>query len=159
MRHSTASKRQSGGALVEFALLLPLLLAIALGIVYYGYAFVLRLTVEKAADNAAQQAVAVSPLSDNYAQAVSSRAQVAALTTFSWLSAERARQLVTVVVTGADGAGAASGCISGGSQAAVEVTLKPFEQGNALLPVFVFAGFAIPPGLPGVITSRACFGL
>jgi len=159
MKHSKASGRQQGGALIEFALLLPLLLTIALGIVYYGYAFVLRLTVEKAADNAAQQVVAVSPLASNYSATVAARAQAAAVTTFSWLSAERAQRLVTVAVKSVGGTSSTSTCTGDGPQASVEVTLRPFEAGDRLLPVFVLGGFTIPPGLPTTISSRACFAL
>ena len=58
---------QRGAALIEFALVLPLLLAIAVGIVYYGYAFVLKTAVEQAARNGAQEMVAISPLAPSTA--------------------------------------------------------------------------------------------
>ena len=68
MARGDAARAQRGAALIEFALVLPLLLAIAVGIVYYGYAFVLKTAVENAAKNGAQEMVAVSPLKSNYTE-------------------------------------------------------------------------------------------
>ena len=48
--------RQQGASLVEFAVVLPLLLLLLVGVVYYGYAFVLKTALERATGNAAQLA-------------------------------------------------------------------------------------------------------
>lgn len=59
--------RARGGAVVEFAVVLPLLLAILLGIIQYGYIFMVRLTMHNAAREGCRLAVlqtSVEPYSE-----------------------------------------------------------------------------------------------
>ncbi|MAA74349.1 MAG: hypothetical protein CMN28_06540 [Salinisphaeraceae bacterium] len=53
--------RQSGAAMIEFALVLPILLLIVVGTIYYGYVFVIEMALENAAQEAAVAAAAIQP--------------------------------------------------------------------------------------------------
>ena len=147
----TAARRlrhgpQRGAALIEFALVLPLLLTIAVGIVYYGYAFVLKAATESAAQNGAQEAVALSPLSDDYDPGA--RAQKVALDSLDWLP-EGVRE--------AAGVAQASECDASGLFG-VRVRIDLSGRANTVLPQLELGGFKIPPR-PPVIESYACASL
>ena len=132
---------QTGVALIEFALVLPLLLAIAVGIVYYGYAYVLKAAVESAAQNAAQEAVALSPLGDNYSmERVLERAKRVALASLP--SGIEANVSVASQCEASDLFG-------------VHVRIDLSDEGNTVLPQFELGQFKIPPR-PTVIESYAC---
>ena len=146
---SVRRRRQSGAALIEFALVLPLLLAIAVGIIYYGYAFVLKTAVENAAKNGAQEMVAVSPLKSNYAEQYEKRALDAVQASLYWLpySAQ--------VIEGGECEGAYG----------VVVSLPLTSGENPVLPQFSLGRFHIPPLGSGddanapAIHSTACVTL
>ena len=146
---SVRMRRQSGAALIEFALVLPLLLAIAVGIIYYGYAFVLKTAVENAAKNGAQEMVAVSPLKSNYAEQYEKRALDAVQASLYWLpySAQ--------VIEGGECEGAYG----------VVVSLPLTSGENPVLPQFSLGRFHIPPLGSGddanapAIHSTACVTL
>lgn len=53
---------QRGSALVEFAFVLPVLMVLLVGVIYYGYLFTLATAVDHAASEAAQAAVMVQPV-------------------------------------------------------------------------------------------------
>lgn len=57
-----ASSRQAGASLIEFALVLPLLLLLLAGTIFYGYIFSLQIAVTSAAKQGAQAAVAEDPV-------------------------------------------------------------------------------------------------
>ena len=145
----TAHRRcvgQRGVALIEFALVLPLLLAIGVGIVYYGYAYVLKAAVESAAQNAAQEAVALSPLGDDYStERVLERARSVALASMDWLPGG---------VEAATSVSAASRC-EASDLFGVQVRIDLSDEGNTVLPQFELGQFKIPPR-PTVIESYAC---
>jgi len=143
---SLRSKLQRGVAIIEFAFVLPLLLAIVVGIVYYGYAFVLKTAVEHAARNGVQEAVAVSPLVDGYGQSLLfGRARDVAISSLAWLPAA----VSTAIVVDEDG-----DC---GEGAVFGLTVRlPLSNGEtSVLPQLSLGGFQIPP-LPTVIVGRAC---
>ncbi|MES1925919.1 TadE family protein [Salinisphaera sp. T31B1] len=138
--------RQRGAALIEFALVLPLLLAIAVGIVYYGYAFVLRSALEEAARNAVQEAVAVDPLRANYSRSLLlKRAQDVARASVDWLPAS-----VRTAITVTESANCANS-----NEFGVEVTLPAADTDNQVLPQLDLGSFRIPP-LPTTIRAVAC---
>ena len=143
------SQRQRGVAVIEFALVLPLLLAIAVGIVYYGYVFVLKAATESAAQNGAQEAVALSPLSTDYDRdRVMRRAEDVALASLDWLP-EGVQEAV--------GVSQASACDALGLFG-VRVRIDLSGRANTVLPQLELGGFKIPPR-PPVIESYACASL
>jgi len=152
--------QQSGVALIEFALVLPLLLAIAVGIIYYGYAFVLKAAVEHAAKNGAQAAVAVSPLTENYDTTFKDTARDAVEGSLRWLPMSAFAQVKKVENVQVFEGGAGEDALCSGAYG-VTVTL-PLAT---VLPQFSFAGFNIPPlGSDGgesvpTIQSTACVTL
>lgn len=151
------SRGQRGAALIEFALVLPLLLAIAVGIVYYGYAFVLKAAVEQAVRNGAQEMVAISPLENDYGDALlAERAARVVEDSLGWLPAS---------------VGAAARTQAGAElcpdEAAygVRVRLPLTAEENPVLPQFSLGRFDIPPlptgenGGGAEIVSAACVTL
>ncbi len=142
-------KKTGGAALIEFALVLPLLLAIAVGIVYYGYAFVLKTALEHAARNGVQEAVAVSPLVDGYGQSLLfGRARDVAIYSLDWLPAA----VRTEIVVDED-----SDC-GEGEVFGLAVRLPLSNGETSVLPQLSLGGFQIPP-LPTVIVGRACVAI
>ena len=143
------SQRQRGVAVIEFALVLPLLLAIAVGIVYYGYVFVLKAAAESAAQNGAQEAVALSPLSTDYDRdRVMRRAEDVALASLDWLP-DGVRMASSVAQ--------ASQCDASG-MFGVRVQINLADEDGRVLPQLELGGFKIPPR-PPVIESYACASL
>lgn len=66
-RGRSAGDRRRAGAIVEFAVVLPLLLTILFGIIEYGYVFMIRQTLQHAAREGCRLAVlqtSVSPYSN-----------------------------------------------------------------------------------------------
>ena len=143
VERDTSRRRECGAALIEFALVLPLLLSIAVGIVYYGYAFVLKAATESAAQNGAQEAVALSPLSSDYDPVA--RAEQAALASLDWLPAG---------VRAASSVASAPQC-EGSDLFGVRVRIDLSDEANTVLPQFELGRFRIPPR-PMVIESYAC---
>lgn len=150
--------RQVGAAVIEFALVLPLLLAIVVGIIYYGYAFVLKTAVEHAAKNGAQAAVAVDPLIQDYKAVFKEAAEDAALDSMSWLPDS--------VITRLKQDGNIKAFEGAPCAGAYGVTVKlPLSGDDPVLPQFSLGGFRIPPlgsGEDGVgpeISSTACVTL
>ncbi len=141
-----ASRRRSHGqrgvSLLEFVLVLPLLLAIAVGIVYYGYAFVLQSAVAHAAKAGAQTAIAVSPLGemgDDYPARRETQVRRAVTQSLSWLPHARDGMLTI------DHAGpGADACVAGGGYPVIVALRLPRGPGAILLP------------LPEQVRSVAC---
>lgn len=163
-------KRNKGAALIEFALVLPLLLAIIVGILYYGYAFVLVSAAQNAAKLGVESAVGVSPLkSPGYEAAVTKTAKNAAKNALDWLPKD------TVIVSASIGSlpdpspqpqdrGKSGSCQDiGDSSIVVQVVIKPNKGNHTILPVLSIGGYQIPPGLDSdsggdgpAIKARAC---
>ena len=160
---SRRNNDQSGAALIEFALVLPLLLAIAVGIIYYGYAFVLQAAVEHAAKNGAQAAVAVSPLSEDYSSENSGyvrSARDAVRGSLAWLPESVDTQISNDEnVQVFEGAAGEDAVCPGAYGVTVKLPLA------TVLPQFSLGGFNIPPlGADGstpapTIKSTACVTL
>lgn len=58
---SPRDRRQAGASLIEFALVLPIFLALIIGILFYGIAFVAHQAVNYAAESGAEAVVSVDP--------------------------------------------------------------------------------------------------
>lgn len=89
--------RQRGATAVEFALLFPLMFAIAYGGIVYSYIYLLQQSINFAAQQGAQAAVAVVPSSNatTTAQSRLANATTAARNTLNWLPPTQAA-LVTI---------------------------------------------------------------
>lgn len=148
---------QAGSVLIEFALVLPLLIMLAVGILYYGYAFLLKSATEQAARDGAERGISVNVLSDHYQQRVQQAVAAEVRHAVSWLP----DGIVGIqVAVGATTSG--TGCDGMDAQAlGVTVTLRPNSAGHRLLPTFSLAGYEVPPGIMQdgggpVIRSTAC---
>lgn len=64
-----SSRRARGAAAVEFAVVLPLLLIILLGIIEYGYVFMVQQTVQHAAREGSRVAILQSSVAPSYPEA------------------------------------------------------------------------------------------
>jgi Flp pilus assembly protein TadG len=72
------ARRQQGGALIEFALLLPLLMLILLGIISFGIAFNNQITLTNAVNDAAQAVMAAPGVISDPCQSANNALAVAA---------------------------------------------------------------------------------
>lgn len=148
---------ETGGVLIEFAFVLPLLIVMAVGILYYGYAFLLRNATEQAARDGAERGIAVNVLSDKYQQRVAQAVRQEVLDVLGWLPGG---VIGVQVAVGAQASG--MGCNGADAQGlGVRVTLRPNSAGHTLLPTFSLAGYEVPPGIARdgegpVIRSSAC---
>ncbi|GAB3674759.1 TadE/TadG family type IV pilus assembly protein [Salinisphaera aquimarina] len=143
-------RSQRGAAVIEFALMLPFLLAIAVGIIYYGYAFVLKSAVENAARNGAQEIVAVSPLTSGYSDALlRARARTVVQASVAWLPASVSARIAD---------DEAVQLVRGGrcdTAYGVSVSLVLTGGDNPVLPQFTLGKFRIPPLARGGVQSES----
>lgn len=77
--------KQSGASAVEFALLLPLLLALSYSTIVYGYVFMVYESLNYAAHQAAESAIAVDPASPDYGAQVAQRSRQTAAAALNWM--------------------------------------------------------------------------
>lgn len=93
--------QQNGATAVEFALILPIFLAIIYGGIVLGYDFFLKSVLTQAATNGVQAAIAVDPSSPNYGTLAQAQATLAVTKTLAWLpSTESSRVTPTVIIFG-----------------------------------------------------------
>lgn len=132
-----AAPRQQGAAVVELAVVLPVILLMLVGTVYYGYRAVLQNSVDQAAGNAAAQTMTARG-SGEVAEPASIRSVVLA----SLSSVPPAA--VTVTRT--------AGC--------VRVVLDTRVDGVLLFSPVTLFGVRVPPRLgdSDEITGAACYG-
>lgn len=76
---------QRGGAAMEFALILPLLILLTYGLIVYAYVFVLQESINFAAQEAAEAAVRVDPTTPDYNTQVISESRATAAAVLNWL--------------------------------------------------------------------------
>lgn len=81
-------RTQDGAALIEFAFVLPLLLALLIGMSYYGYVFMLQSAVTNAAQQAANAATSTDPVgmsSSDYDALVGEAVAASIFSSLDWL--------------------------------------------------------------------------
>lgn len=85
MGNSGLPRVQSGAAAVEFAFVFPVLFLLIYGVIVYSYVFVLQESINYAAQQAAEAAVAVEPQSAGYDATATAQARSMASRVLQWL--------------------------------------------------------------------------
>ena len=85
---------QRGGAALEFALILPLLILLTYGMIVYAYIYVIQESINFAAQEAAEAAVAVDPTIQNYAEVVTTQSRASAVQVLSWMPAAQRQRVL-----------------------------------------------------------------
>lgn len=151
---------QAGGAMVEFALVFPLLFFLIYGVVVYSYIFVLQESINFAAQESAASAVAVDPKVPGADAQMIQRVRNTAVSILGWLPASQASR-----VLGANGDKVQTTlCTAGGTGCPPDsdgITVRlvfDVTQPTSLFPVISFGGFmgvtAVPP-LPVQLVAQA----
>jgi len=145
LRPGGLPSRMRGASAVEFALLFPLMFAITYGGIVYSYMYLLQQSVNFAAQQGAQAAVAVVPGSDPSAtkQLQVTNATSAAQSTLNWLPSGQ-RGLVTFPAT-------AGRCNNPGGTFAFEVDFTP----TSLFPMVKLPLVGTFPPVPATIYACA----
>jgi Flp pilus assembly protein TadG len=106
--------RQSGASAVEFAFVFPILLAVFYSTVVYSYVFFLQQSINFAAQQGVQAAVAVVPTSNAATDTSNRQAQALAvvLSSLSWLPASQKTRVTEPAVTACPGATGAANTFS-----------------------------------------------
>ena len=151
---------QSGAAMVEFALVFPLLFFLIYGVVVYSYIFVLQESINFAAQEAAAAVVAVDPKVPGFETQMIQRARNTAISILAWLPASQASR-----VLGANGdkvevtpcTAGSGGCPPDTDGVTVKLVFD-VTQPTPLFPVISFGGFmgvtTVPP-LPVQLRAQA----
>ncbi|MBI2383574.1 MAG: pilus assembly protein [Gammaproteobacteria bacterium] len=145
-------RRQRGAAAVEFAFVFPFLFMLTYGMIVYAYVFVVHESMNFAAQQAAEAAVAVDPdrgLAD-YQAAVETRIRRMAQAVLAWMPREQQDRLI-----GADGQNVRIAFTEVDGHNAVEVTLTLPLTEPQLLPIVTFPLVGPIPRLPDTIVARA----
>lgn len=147
-------QRHSGASAVEFALIFPVMFAVAYAAIVYSYVYLLQQSVNFAAQQGAQAAVAVVPQSDIATTTAKrlSNASLAVTNTLSWLPVD---QTTRVSVSSPSDCGNGTTPVAGSSF----VFRVNFDMGSgtgALFPTF----FNLPmigtiPPLPATLVACA----
>ena len=143
---------QSGNAAIEFAFVFPLLLTVAYGGIVYGYVFFLQQSINFAAQQGAQAAVATVPTSIAAATSAAhgTSALAAVKATLYWLPADQTTR-ISVATNG-------TGCYAAGTAApANSVTVQVTFALAGLFPVLLDMpmGIGTVPPLPTTLQSCA----
>ena len=142
-------QRQSGATAIEFAFVLPLLLALTYAMFVYAYVYVVYESINYAAQQGAESAVAVNPaLDDAYLSSVQTYARTTALGVLSWLPTDQLSSLtVDVLQCNVSGGGDSPYCPladSGGMPIVVQINF-PLAK---LFPVLKLPVVGSVPPLP-----------
>lgn len=140
--------RQRGAALVEFAFVMPVLVALLVAVIYYGYAFMLQAAVTYAAREGAQVAAAVNPLglsTNAYQDAVETEVKQAVRNSLDWLPPAVEANLAEPEVT----------FPPGGNRVNVRVSLPTSGGGGGLLPRANLPLVGSVPPLPSTLVGVA----
>lgn len=141
-----------GAALVEFAFVLPILLALIVGTIYYGYAFMISASVAHAADQAAQAAVSVSPAglsSAEYSDAVAAATSRVVRESLDWLPQNLAADAASLTCAGSEQAFPCDGALR------VFVAIPFSTSESSLLPQIDLPVLGRFPPLPITLTGTA----
>lgn len=144
---------QHGAAMLEFAFVLPFLLALIIGVIYYGYVYTLYAALTHAAKQGAEIAVAIEPAdydsSADYKTAVRSAVQQSVSNSLQWLPAS-VPDNPPVVVCFSD-----EDCANGDSGTRISVTMTLSGSQSPLLPQVSLPLVGAVPPLPPELTGVA----
>lgn len=147
----SSKARQHGASAVEFAFVFPILFLLVYGVIVYSYIYVLQQSITYSAQQAAESAVAVTPVADQDAAKlnIQRRVRAVALQSLRWLPEDqRAR------VTGATGEKVQVEFETiDTDQSVVKVTLE-FEV-PGLFPALSFPLVGNIPPLPNKLRAQA----
>lgn len=160
-----ALRRQAGASMVEFAIMLPLLVMLLVGVIYFGYVYVLQSAATHAAQAAVAAVVQVPPVeydADEYRSAVEDAAAVAIFDSLRWLpDSIMADAGADEFACGENGGVGAVSCQSqwNGSLLTITVLIEVAGDSSALLPRVSIPPFGtVPPAalsnLSGVAQVR-----
>ena len=161
------SKRQGGAAVVEFALVFPILFVVTYGAIIYSYIYVLRQSLTYAAQEAAQAAVSIQPGISGYDDRVKQTAVNTALAAIEWMPANVRSAIAVdagdVTICRGPGAGACASLLPGDVAVVVrlELPLANGDEGAGRRDVSpLFATFSLPPfgrfpPLPNIMAGQA----
>ncbi|HSW12403.1 MAG TPA: TadE/TadG family type IV pilus assembly protein [Solimonas sp.] len=138
---------QRGAAVVEFAFIFPIFFFLMYGTLVYGYIFVLNQSVNFAAQQAAEAAVAVAPDADDFDALRQQRVTEAVNDAFAWLPAAQRSRLVVC-----DGAVCPVDEVDNTISVEVEFTLS---TPGWLFPVIDMPGIGAIPPMPNLLRSTA----
>jgi Flp pilus assembly protein TadG len=153
-------RRQSGATAIEFALVLPMLIALTYSTFVYSYVFVVYESINFAAQQGAEAAVAVdTSLGSSYEATVTSRVQLTVASVLHWLpAAQKSRSigtngsLVQPVFCDPDGGGSDASCPAtslGGTPIVVSITFPLLDP--SIFPILNLPGLGSIPPLPASI--------
>ena len=143
-------RRVSGAVAVEFALVFPILFFLIYGTVVYSYVFILHESINYAAQEAAEAAVAVLPDSDGYDANVQARAKAQAAAVLNWLPAAQRER-----VLGAGGEKVEVTFPSIGGESAVQVILHfQLKDPTPIFPIINLPVVGEVPRLPDRISAQ-----
>lgn len=164
-RHSAGvprpPQRQSGASAVEFAFVLPLLIALTYSLFVYSYVFVVYESINYAAQQAAEATVAVDPFDeDSYQANVQNYARTTAAGVLSWLPASQKAAAIGTngsaiqVYPCSPGGGGGEHCpagVTGGTPVVVKISF-PLTSPR-LFPVMDLPGIGMIPPLPASLVG------
>ncbi|WP_428309803.1 TadE/TadG family type IV pilus assembly protein [Hydrocarboniphaga sp.] len=153
-RDQQLPQRQSGATAIEFAFVLPLLLALTYAMFVYAYVYVIYESINYAAQQGAESAVAVNPALDStYLGSVQTYAQTTAQGVLSWLpESQRSQMVIDVLPCNASGGGASPYCPSadsGGMPIVVQITFPI----STIFAVLNLPGIGNVPPLPATLVG------
>jgi len=153
--------RQSGASAVEFAFVLPLLLALTYSLFVYSYVYVVYESINYAAQQAAEATVAVDPFDeDGYQANVENYARATAAGVLSWLPASQRTAAIGAngsaiqVYPCSPGGGGGEYCpagVTGGTPVVVKIQF-PLSS-PSLFPVMDLPGIGSVPPLPSSLVG------
>jgi hypothetical protein len=144
---------QSGAAMVEFAFVFPLLFFLLYGTIVYSYIFVVQSSLNFAAEQAAQSAVAVSP--DAPRSLVTDRAIATATNLLIWLpTALRPAGFVSVSLPGVTPTACPGSTALSPGPSDVVVTIC-VSNINSVFPQISIPGIGAAPPFPSRLGAQA----
>lgn len=148
-RRPTAA-RCRGAVAVEFALVFPILFLLIYGTIVYSYVFILHESINYAAQEAAEAAVAVLPDSNGYDANVQARVRAQAMAVLSWLPAAQRER-----VLGAGGEKVEVTFPDIGGESAVQVILRfQLKDPTPIFPIINLPLVGDVPRLPDQISAQ-----